>query len=86
MIAIVKGKEIPVNWLWQFGDGKLMAEFPDERPLVEVAAEWEGAGMIQRISKDEGNKMYFECNTVSQISRASVDGRQVYSLTMVSAL
>ena len=82
MIAVVKNKEIPVNWIWQFPDGRILAEFPDEREIAQVVADWENAGTIVRISELEGDAEYAGANVVAGLNRERQNGAQVYQLTM----
>lgn len=59
MKAIVKGKEITVNWMWLLErKDQLIFQIVDERPLSEIAADWEGAEVIERKSETEGDKTY----------------------------
>lgn len=59
MKAIVKGKEISVKWMWLLErKDEVILQLVDERPLSEIAADWEGADVIERKSETEGDKTY----------------------------
>lgn len=70
MKAIVKGKQITVNWIWLLErKDQVILQYVDERPLAKIAARWEGAEVIERISEEEGNKTYTGYTRIMRIMR-----------------
>ena len=70
MKAIVKGKTHEVKWMWLLErKDQLIFQIVDERPLSEIAADWEGADVIERISEEEGNKTYTGYSRIARIYR-----------------
>ncbi|MBR3927750.1 MAG: hypothetical protein IKJ65_01960 [Clostridia bacterium] len=70
MKAIVKGKTHDVKWMWLLErKDQLIFQIVDERPISEIAADWEGADVIERISEEEGNKTYEGYTRIARIYR-----------------
>ena len=49
--------------------GELMAQYADNRRFAEIAADWDGAEVIERKSENEGDITYEGYNTISRIIR-----------------
>lgn len=70
MKAMAKGKTHDVNWMWLLErKDHLIFQIVDERPLSEIIADYEGADVIERISKEEGNKTYEGYTRIARIYR-----------------
>lgn len=70
MKAIVKGKTRNVKWMWLLErKDEVILQLVDERPLSKIAADWEGADVIERISEEEGNKTYTGYSRIARIYR-----------------
>lgn len=66
-VTTSKGKTFPIDWMWgPVGlSGELMLQLRDDRPLSEIAADFEGCEHFHRESDDEGD-MDFDGYTVPQ--------------------
>lgn len=70
MKAIVKGKKIEIKWMWLLErKDQVMLQLVDERPLAKIAAQWEGAEVIERKSENEGDKTYTGYTRILRIMR-----------------
>lgn len=59
MTVTVKGKTIPIRWMWLVEQtGELMIEYADSRPMSQIAADWEGLERLKRESDTEGDAVY----------------------------
>ena len=59
-IMTSRGKTFDVDWAWApVGmEKKLMIQYEDERPISEIANDFEGLQSIQRNDENEGNVPY----------------------------
>lgn len=70
MKAIVKGKTHDVKWMWLLErKDQVILQMVDERPISEIAADWEGAEVIERKSENEGDKTYTGYTRIMRIMR-----------------
>lgn len=68
MMANIKGKSIPVDWMWLFkATDRLKLRVTDPRKLSEVARDFEGAPVIERKSEEEGDETYTGYTSISEI-------------------
>lgn len=59
MTVTAKGKTIAVDWMWLMDiTGELMMGYSDDRPMAEIAADWEGVALLERKSEEEGDITY----------------------------
>lgn len=59
MTVTAKGKTIVVDWMWLMDiTGELMMGYSDDRPMAEIAADWEGVSLLERKSEEEGDLTY----------------------------
>lgn len=59
MTVTANGKMVEVDWMWLFDyTGELMMGYKDDRPMVEIAADWEGVPLFERRSEEEGDINY----------------------------
>ena len=80
MIAIVNGKEYQAKWFWPHMDKPVvMLEITDNRPLSEIARDFEYALRIEKKSETEGNEIYVDNGRVLSILRpdAAKDNVQI---------
>lgn len=70
MKAILKEKTFDVKWMWLLErKDQVILQLVDERPLSEIAADWEGASVIERKSETEGDKTYKDYTRIMRIMR-----------------
>lgn len=70
MNASVKGKTHDVKWIWLLErKDQVILQMVDERPISEIAADWEGAEVIERKSENEGDKTYTGYTRIMRIMR-----------------
>lgn len=59
MTVTANGKTVTVDWMWLVEQtGELMMGYSDDRPMAEIAADWEGVSRLERKSVTEGNITY----------------------------
>lgn len=80
-VTTSKGKTFDVNWMWgPVGvNDDLMLEYEDERPLSEIAADFEGCESFHRESETEGDKNWTGYTGLRSIVRS---GRGRVQLTL----
>ena len=84
MHAVVKGKEIPVNWMWLFeASGQLTFEVTDARPVSEIAADFENAPVIERKSAEEGDRTYTGYTSIKRILAEKTEKGRTVQITLV---
>lgn len=88
MTAIINGREIPVEWMWEFKNTeKLLFEFADTRKISEIAPEIEGSTVIERKSAEEGDITYEGYTDISRIMRYTGDnGETLVQIELVKGL
>lgn len=70
MKAILKEKTFDVKLMALLErKNQVILQYVDERPLSEIAADWEGAAVIKRVSENEGNKIYKGYKRIMRIMR-----------------
>ena len=76
-----KGKTFEINWMWgPVGeDGDLMLEYADERPMADIAADFEGCESFRRESETEGDREWTGYTRLRSMIRA---GRGKVQLTL----
>lgn len=81
-ITTSKGKTLDVNWI--FGPtkagGNVMIEITDNRPISEVAADFEGCDSIKEEVESGTYKMYEGYTDLKEVSRKRNDGKVIVSL------
>ena len=72
-VTTSRGKTFPVNWMWGPvpPEGSLMLEVRDERPLSEIAADFEGCDRFHRESQDEGDMDFDGYAALTAIARVA---------------
>lgn len=58
-------------WLME-KTGELMMEYDDDRPMAEIAADWECCQVFERTSKEEGDKTYKGFTRIRRIVKDDV--------------
>lgn len=71
-----KGKTYNVDWVdvASLTSGQLFAQLRDERPLHEIAEEFDGLEWLERESDTQGNKKFEGFNRLISLSRMAVNG------------
>ena len=66
-----KGNEYTVNWIDgpTITGGMVILQMDDERPLSEIAAEFENLEWLKRESESQGNKEFNGCSVLKHIVR-----------------
>lgn len=78
MIVIVNGITHAANWCWPpRNDNTLRFEIVDDRPIFEIAKEFEKADVIEKISPEEGNLKYILNGPVLSILRPDAEKQNV---------
>jgi hypothetical protein len=69
-----KGKTYEVDWVdvASLTSGHLFAQLRDERPLFEIAEEFDGLEWLERKSETQGDKRFEGFNRLISISRNAV--------------
>lgn len=66
-----RGQTYDVTWAYapvgEYGD--LMLEYPDARPMAQIAEDWEGCERITRRSAEEGDAVYEGYTRIRSIVR-----------------
>lgn len=74
MIVIANGIAHVANWCWPpLNDNTLRFEIVDDRPIFEIAKEFEKADVIEKISPEEGNLKYIMNGPVLSILRQDAE-------------
>lgn len=74
-VKLNDGREIAVNWMWLIErTGELIMQINDERPLSQIAADWEGIEVMERISEAEGDKIYRGYTRIKRLIRKDDHG------------
>lgn len=59
MTVTANGRTVNVDWMWLVPySEELMMGYDDDRPMAEIAADWEGIPLFERRSEEEGNITY----------------------------
>lgn len=59
MTVTANDKTVTVDWMWLVETtGELMMGYSDDRPMAEIAADWEGIPVLERKSEEEGDITY----------------------------
>lgn len=76
-----KGKTFAIDWMWGpvGANDDLMLEYADDRPLSEIAADFEGCEGFHRESETEGDKDWEGYTRLRSIVRS---GRGRVQLTL----
>ena len=71
-----KGKTYEVDWIdvASLTSGQLFAQLRDERPLHEIAEEFDGLEWLERESDTQGDKKFEGFNRLIGLSRTAVNG------------
>ena len=71
-----KGKTYEVDWVdvASLTSGNLFAQLRDDRPLHEIAEEFDGLEWLERESDTQGNKRFEGYNRLTGLSRMAVNG------------
>ena len=78
MTVIVNGVSHAANWCWApRTDNTLRMEIIDDRPLFEIAQEFEKADVIEKISPEEGNLKFIMNGRVLSILRPDAEKQNV---------
>lgn len=80
-VTTSKGKTFEINWMWgPVGQNEdLMLEYEDDRPMAEIAADFEGCESFHRESEYEDDKDFTGYTRLRSIVRA---GRGKVQLTL----
>jgi hypothetical protein len=71
-----KKKTYKVDWVdvASLTSGQLFAQLRDDRPLHEIAEEFDGLEWLERESETQGNKKFEGYNRLIGLSRTAVNG------------
>lgn len=76
MIRLSSGKTLEVNYIWPDNGGRVMVELKDDRPISEIAADFEGS---QTLTKTDARKpgveeVYTGYTQIVSVSRDNHEG------------
>jgi len=71
-----KGKTYEVDWIdvASLTSGNLFAQLRDDRPLFEIAEEFDGLEWLERESDTQGNERFEGYNCLVSLSRTAATG------------
>ena len=75
-----RGRTFPVDWMWARSPAELMLQLRDDRPLHEIAADFEDCPRLERLSDTEGNITYEGYRELRAIKRER-DGAVLLTLS-----
>ena len=78
MNIIVNGVTYPAKFCWTLeNDALIMFGIFDDRPLFEVAKDFENANIIEKHSETEGNAVYKNTGRVLRAIRPNANGAEI---------
>lgn len=83
-VTTSRGKTFPVDWMWgPVGPAaELMLQLRDERPLSEIAADFEGCERFLRQSETEGDMTFEGYAALTVLARPAYADPAVVQLTL----
>lgn len=75
-IRTSSGKTLEINYIWPDSNGRVMIELKDDRPLAEIAADFEG---VKTLTKTDAKKpgieeVYTGYTNLIAVSRDNYEG------------
>ena len=77
LLKTSKGIEYVAEWIDKASTGDVYMQINDSRPLHIVAEELDGLEWVERYDENQGDKRFEGFNTVTMVTRDSVDSVMV---------